>query len=230
MSVSTLMTVRNGERYVAEALRSILEQTRPADEIVVVDDGSTDGTAAVLDDFGAEVTVLRQPASGVAVALNRALAHATHDVIAYLDADDLWEPDAVERRLSRLQELDRPPCVGGETLQFLSPDLSPTDASRFHVDLQPVRAAFFGAILFRRQCLEQVGSLDESVVLAPAMDWIARARRMGIETTWIDGLVLNRRIHEHNTSAVSATSNYAGMFDVIRRQQRRRVADRRPQP
>jgi glycosyltransferase involved in cell wall biosynthesis len=220
------MTVRNGERYLAEALRSVLDQTWPPDEIVVVDDGSTDGTPDVLREFAGDVTVLTQPPSGVAVALNRALDHATHDVIAYLDADDFWEPDAVERRLSRLQESDRPACVGGETRQFLSPELDPATAARFHVDLEPARAAVFGALLIRRDCLERVGPLDDSVLLAPAVDWIARSRRMGIATTWIDGVVLHRRIHENNSSAVSAASNYAGMFDVIRRQQRRREADR----
>ena len=121
--VSVLMVVRDGARYISSAVTSILEQTVPPTQVVAVDDGSTDGTAEILRSFGRSITVVSQPPSGISAALNRALRHVRHDLVAFLDADDLWEPNAIELRLTRLAESDSPEVVGGATVQFVSPEV-----------------------------------------------------------------------------------------------------------
>ncbi|MEA2685467.1 MAG: hypothetical protein QOE93_662 [Actinomycetota bacterium] len=222
MKVSVLMTVRDGARYLDAAIRSVLDQTVAPAEVVVVDDGSTDGTLDVLRTFGTAVTVVSQPRTGMAAGLNRALRHARHDVVGYLDADDLWEPDAIECRLARMGAPDRPEAVGGATVQFVSPDLSPTDAARFGIDGAPVRGALLGALLFRRPTLDRLRPLNESVQRAPTMDWMARARTLGLVVTWIEPVVLRRRIHTSNMSITTRGDNYQGMLEVVRRQRHRR--------
>jgi glycosyltransferase involved in cell wall biosynthesis len=96
--ISAVLRIYNGEEYLGETLRSILAQTRPADEVVIVDDGSTDGTPDVLAGFGDAIRVVVQRNSGHTMALNRAFAEARFDYIANCDADDLWEPDKLERQ------------------------------------------------------------------------------------------------------------------------------------
>ncbi len=91
------MPVYNGARYIAKALASVLEQTSPAAEILVVDDGSDDDTAAIAESMGA--TVVRQPQRrGVSAARNTGIARASESWIAFLDADDLWRAQKLERQ------------------------------------------------------------------------------------------------------------------------------------
>jgi glycosyltransferase involved in cell wall biosynthesis len=93
MKISAIVPLYNTRAYIVEAIDSILAQTRPADEIIVVDDGSTDGGPDLLAGYGARVCVIRQANAGGATALNRGIAQATGDTIAFLDADDLWAKD-----------------------------------------------------------------------------------------------------------------------------------------
>lgn len=97
-TISAVMRVYNGERYIEAALESVLAQSRPADEVIVVDDGSTDGTAAVLDRFSGQVRVVKQANSGYVAAMNRCFALARCSHVAICDADDIWEPQKLERQ------------------------------------------------------------------------------------------------------------------------------------
>lgn len=94
--VSIVITCFNYERYVALAIRSALEQTRPPLEIIVVNDGSTDGSAAVLAGFGDRITVIDQPNRGQIAATNRGFEASRGEIVLFLDADDLLRPTALE--------------------------------------------------------------------------------------------------------------------------------------
>ena len=94
-NVSVVMTVRDGERYLGEALDSILQQQPSPGEVVVVDDGSRDRTPELLDAYAEHVTAIRQAAQGFASGVNHGIAAASLPVLAFLDADDLWTPDAL---------------------------------------------------------------------------------------------------------------------------------------
>jgi hypothetical protein len=83
----------NRRELVQDAIEGALAQTFPSAEVIVVDDGSTDGTAEALERFGDRIAYVRQPHAGVAAARNAGLRHARGDLIAFLDADDLWLPD-----------------------------------------------------------------------------------------------------------------------------------------
>jgi glycosyltransferase involved in cell wall biosynthesis len=221
--VSVLMTVRNGERYIVEAIESALNQAITPAEIVVVDDGSTDATAELVRGFGSPVALVQQPPTGMAAGLNRALRHSSCPVVGYLDADDLWCPDALPLRLERLDAADQPDAAGGLTQQFLSPDLTPEQAARFRLTDTTLQAGTRGALLFRRERLEAFGPIDEGPVLASTIDWMARARLGGLTVGWVDHVVLRRRIHLQNLSIQAHFAEYQAMLEVVRRQHHRRT-------
>ena len=176
---SVVIPAYNVERYVGDTIRSVLRQTYTDFEVIVVDDGSTDGTAAVLESFGDRITLVRQPNRGVAAARNTGLRHATGDLVALLDADDLWLP----RRLKRMVDfLDQRPRIGFATSDaYLRYEDDPS-AETYYRDLVPcpqlptnqpywiIQHNFvFTMVVIRRGLLERHGCFDEN--LTTAEDW-----------------------------------------------------------
>ncbi|HUR99733.1 MAG TPA: glycosyltransferase family A protein [Pyrinomonadaceae bacterium] len=100
-TVSVVIPTYNYGEFIATAIRSVLEQTRPPMEIIVVDDGSTDDTATVVATFGNSVKYVRQENAGVCAARNRGVAESRGDLIAFLDADDIVEPTGLEKQLAK---------------------------------------------------------------------------------------------------------------------------------
>ncbi len=100
-SISIIIPCYNGAKYLRETLDSVVAQTLPALEVLVVDDGSTDDSAAIAESFGPPVRVIRQPNQGESVARNRGIDEAKGEWVAFLDADDLWRPEklAVQAKL-----------------------------------------------------------------------------------------------------------------------------------
>jgi hypothetical protein len=97
VTISVITPCYNGAAYIAETIRSVLSQTKPAIEMIVIDDGSTDDSAAIAEEFGPPVRVIRQPNQGESVARNRGIAEAKGSHLFFLDADDLVAPEAFER-------------------------------------------------------------------------------------------------------------------------------------
>src|SRR5262252_5932775 len=123
--VSVIIPVFNCERYVAAAIESVLKQTTQPEEVVVVDDGSTDDTPRILAALSPRVTFVRQPNCGAATAINRGLEAASGRIFCFLDADDLWLPDKVARQLDWLTSYPNTEAVFGHVQQFFSEDLGP---------------------------------------------------------------------------------------------------------
>jgi glycosyltransferase involved in cell wall biosynthesis len=103
-AVSTIIPAYRAARTIRRAVDSVLAQTRPPDEILVVDDGSPDDLAAVLRSYGDRVRLVRKPNGGAASARNLGIEQARGELIAFLDADDYWEPCKLERQLEVLRK------------------------------------------------------------------------------------------------------------------------------
>lgn len=222
--VSVVMTVRDGERYLVEAIDSILGQTRPPDEVVVVDDGSTDGTHDILSGYGDAVTVRRQAPLGTFAGVNHGLRVASGEFVGFLDADDVFVPDSIEVRLA---EFDAPPDVDivfGQTQQFVSPELPPEATARFRVDTTPVAVPLFQSMLIRRRVFDVVGMLDESRATASNIDWVARARAAQVRQRAVAVVVARRRVHLWNTGVTQPEASRANLLAVVRAHRQRLAA------
>lgn len=192
MLVSVVIPAYNAERFVAEAVRSALRQTYSPVEVIVVDDGSTDGTPQVLDRAADErLRVLRQPNSGVGRARNRGIEAARGGYIALLDADDLWLPDKLERQVAALEEHPQWVAVGS-FMYHIAVDGRPlgvTGHALGAAELDEVRRARLNpfpisSLLVRREALDEAGLFDERLhVAVPGMvedlDLVARLAAIG---------------------------------------------------
>lgn len=198
MRVSVITPVRDGERYLAAAISSVLAGSVRPDEVVVVDDGSADGSAAVAASFGEPVKVIGRPPRGIAAAVNAGVAASTGELIGFVDADDLWTPDGLERRLGVLAEDVSLDGVFGRVECFHSPELGAEERAALPIPSgpQPFRAK--GTLLLRRSALERVGPFDSTFAVGDFIDWYARADDAGCRFGEIEAVVLRRRYHRVN--------------------------------
>ena len=188
----------------AEALDSILVQCGSRDQIIVVDDGSTDGTSAVLGTYGRRIDVVRQARGGSASARNAGLRAATGDRIAFLDADDLWDVrhDAVlHAMLDRHHALD---LAFGHVVEFTTGAVP----GALHA-VRRLPGAQCGAVVVRRRVLDQVGPFRTDLRVGEFIDWMARARRAGFAEAMSDETVLHRRLHAGNMTRRESLTDYA---------------------
>ena len=102
MSISVVIPTYNGSRFIAETLESVFAQTLQPDEVLVIDDGSTDNTAAIVESFAPRVRVFRSSNQRQAAARNFGARQATSEWIAFLDHDDLWMRNKLERQMEEL--------------------------------------------------------------------------------------------------------------------------------
>jgi glycosyltransferase involved in cell wall biosynthesis len=194
--VSAIIAVRDGQAYLAEAIESVLSQTYRPMELVVVDDGSTDGGPAIAEGYGERVRLLRQAAAGVGPARNAGIAVARGEMIAFCDHDDVWEPRKVARQVDALAADPGLGAVLTMVREFLSPELDPATAP-LHPAPGPLVGAMPSAFLARRSTVDAVGVFDDTI-LGHWTDWYARLKEGGHRIAVVDEVLVHRRVHDAN--------------------------------
>jgi len=166
MRVSVVIPTYNCGPFAVEAVRSVLAQTVPAHEIIVVDDGSTDDTASRVAEFGSRVRYIRKENGGVSSARNRGIAEATGDLIAFLDADDVWHPRKLEIQVTVLENHPEIGLVGTSTYNW------PTAIHPSPPDLNvPLEEITFDKLLTRnRLCTSTVVARASAIRAAGEFD------------------------------------------------------------
>jgi glycosyltransferase involved in cell wall biosynthesis len=206
--ISCIVPVFNGELYLAEALESILSQTYRPLQIIVVDDGSLDSTAAVVARYGALVCYLWQPNSGPAAARNLGLSAALGEYVAFLDADDLWHSEKLTRQMSRFKsrpELDL--CIT-HVQNFWVPELA-REGARFQNQRfsQPLPGYATQALLARRALFERIGRFNIDLRASDDTDWFLRGIEQGTVIELLPDVLVYRRLHQTNLSRSSPAFN-----------------------
>lgn len=190
----------DGERFVAEAIDSALAQTRPCLEVIVVDNGSSDGGAEVARRFGPPVSLHSEPRRGIGFARNAGLRAAGGDCIAFLDCDDTWDAHKNELQLTALEADEALDLVFGHARQFLDPSLDPEVAERVRVPDSPQPGLNLGSMMAPRRVFDQVGPWDQAWEAADGLAWLVRARSLKLREKMLDEVVAYRRVHGANQS------------------------------
>jgi glycosyltransferase involved in cell wall biosynthesis len=221
--VSVIVPVHNGERYVREALDSVLCQTYQRVELVIVDDGSTDATGDVLSGFAADgrARVVRQEHTGVAAALNRGIELARGPLLAFLDSDDLWTADKLERQIDALDAEDSSALVFGWVREFHSPDLEDSERARIACPPGPAPGVSRGTMLCWSGTFERVGRFDSRWRIGEFIDWYMRALEVGFRRVMVEQVVMRRRLHTAHSSLREADrTDYVRILAAARRRRR----------
>ena len=193
--VSVIIPVYNGESYLSEAVESVYAQTVRPLEVIVIDDGSTDGSAAVARSFE-DVRFYRQPNRGAAAARNRGAVLAHGRFLAFLDADDVWTPQKLRIQMAALLEKPELDMVFGRVEQFSSPELG--DARRFARVDRSMKGLHVGALLIRRASFHRVGLFHADLTAGEFIDWYAKAMDLGLKQIVLPEVVMKRRLHANN--------------------------------
>jgi glycosyltransferase involved in cell wall biosynthesis len=199
VNITCILPVYNGENYLAQALQTVLDQRHSDLEILVVNDGSTDGTSEVLAGFEGHIRVLEQEHSGVAGARNLALREAKGAYLAFQDADDLWMPGKLrlqEERFRARPELEMSlGLIQNFWMEELAEEAAAYENQRFS---QPIPGYSLVCMLARRSLFERVGGFDPSLRVGSDNDWFLRARDAEAVEEVIPELLVRRRLHAHN--------------------------------
>jgi glycosyltransferase involved in cell wall biosynthesis len=225
--ISVIIPAWNAGRFLEEAVASILHQGHPDLEIVLVDDGSTDHTSSVVSRLGPAVRSFKNESPlGPAAARNRALREARGEIIAFLDADDLWAPGKLTAQLPFLDKSE-------EAIVF-----SYCQRFRMEKDLRiflsgPVFMIQLGSIMLRRKAVDKIGFFTESMRFGEDSDWFFRIRQMDTVSFCLPQATLYYRQHEDNmtNTVTGADSTYLpALKQAIARRRENPALSLRPEP
>lgn len=231
-SISAVVATYQAEDFIAEALDSILSQTRPPDEVVVVDDGSTDGTASILTGYGDRIRVVHQENRGYPMAMNRAIQEARGDFVAPCGADDVWEPRKLEWQVEALVAHPEVGVFFGHAVFFgyvVGDHVRPTgtgllDGQALLEDLLRVNPINMPSAVIRRDLLGRLGWFTNGFV-ADDFEFFFRCLRADVLFYYEPRTLVRYRRHEQNI-----TKNIAEMHEawhLVRSWNADRIADPR---
>lgn len=212
-SVSVVIPTYNYGRFIKEAISSVLDQTRSPSEIIVVDDGSTDETAAVVAAFGKAVRYIRQDNAGVCAARNLGVSESTSELIAFLDADDTLEPSNLEKQVARFEsdeEIGLVHCAmrefddeTGETISLYMEGGEDHVADNLLLWEGPLIVAP-GAVIVSRKAFDRVGGFDTRMKVSEDWDFCYRVARL-FKIGFVAEPLINYR--SHNAAAHHSVEN-----------------------
>jgi glycosyltransferase involved in cell wall biosynthesis len=226
--ISVMIGVYNGAPYIAEAIDSVFAQTYRPLELIVVDDGSDDGSADVASSYDA-VKVIRQQRKGNGGARNRAVRDAQGDFFAFLDADDRFVSTKLDLQMNAFDADPSLDIAFGHVLEFVSPELDEeTRASVRQPAPEPMPWMAPNLMLIRRASFERVGLFSEELRVGVTVDWYARAQEAGLKTVMPSEVVLERRLHTQNNGLRERDSRSQYVHVLKAALDRRRAAAANP--
>lgn len=205
-AISVVIPAYNDALHLGEAIASVRDQTLPAQTIIVVDDGSDDDTAAVALRFGDSIHYLRQDHAGAAKARNTGVDAVSTEYLAFLDSDDVWEPQKLEWQMAHAGPST---MIFGHVRQFASPELSAEEVSQLRFDDSLMRGVAPSGLFMRTADFRRVGPFDVTSRTGEFIEWYARAQRAGLSSVVLPDLIFRRRLHRSNSGRRKTGQDYA---------------------
>jgi len=214
------------QAFLAEAIETVLAQTLPPSEIIVLVDGSPDGSANVARryvDQGVRV-IEHEHNQGIGAARNSIIDAMSGDYLAFLDADDLWTPDHLDRLWTALETAPECQIAFGRVEQFLCPQIPEERRRALKCPPDDTVAYVPGGMLAAKSAYEATGPFDAALKVGEFIDWFMKAKEAGVRHKVCDDLVLKRRIHGENTTLVQRDAGQGYALALKQALDRRRAA------
>jgi len=205
--VSVILPVYNGERYVVEAIESVLSQDFSPIELIVINDGSRDGTAGELAQFGTSLRCIHQDNQGTAAARNRGVERAAGDFLAFIDQDDVWTGNKISLQIQEFLRDERLDMVLSHVELIFAPDTTPVrkrpgkSSPNFMPGYTP------SAMLIKVDAFHKVGFFDERWVLGEWFDWYLRSEEDGLNKWMLPEILVQKRVHPLNKGLIYIDKN-----------------------
>lgn len=201
--VDVVIPAFNAQAFLDEAMDSVLMQGAWIGKIVVVDDGSSDATAAIAAARGAPIEVVQLPQNrGISAARNAGLVRCTADFVAFLDADDRWLPGKLTIQMAAITSVPDCAFVLCRVRPFADERL-PAEERTALLSQQPafVDGWMASALVARRSLFAQAGDFAEDLRVGEAIDWFSRVRSLA--HVIVPEVLVERRMHRHNTTRLA---------------------------
>ena len=206
--ISVIVPVYNGAGFLVQSVNSVLNQTRQVAEIIIVDDGSTDDTKKVVEQFGEKVIYHYQENAGPAAARNTGIKISTGTHLAFLDADDLWVKDKLLWQAAQFENTPGLEISLGFTQRFLSHGVTPPPGFDPEKDTGPQLVLHLGAGLFSKSVFGKIGLFDEKMLFSEDIDWFLRSIESKRNISVLEKTVLKYRIHHSNLTHDTARNQH----------------------
>jgi len=217
--VSAVIPAYNARDYIAEAIESALAQTYAPIEVIVVDDGSTDGTEEAVRPFGDQVRYIKKENGGPASARNLGIQSSRGEYVAFLDADDIWLPEKTERQVEVMK--DNPElglvCAGSYVVDkdnnVITEWHMPEDREETFKSVYDRNFILCLTVMIRRECFDKVGLLDTNLEISQDVDmWLRILKHYPFR--YVNELFARYRVHADNISK-NIDKRYAENIVVI---------------
>ena len=222
-TVSVIIPVYNGEQLLAEAIESVLQQTMPPHQVIVVDDGSTDQCATVARRYLPHIQLEQQANAGCGNARNLGVALATGEYLAFLDHDDYWAANKLALQLEALEQSPALEAVFGQLKQICTEEATQPNGMGFDVDI--TGSYHLNTMLIRHEAFERIGSYEPNFQRTKAEERLCRARAMKLSAQQLPDIVAWRRIHGDNMSIRERPQIQAEYLRIIRKVRKEQQGD-----
>jgi len=215
------MPAYNAEKYVCEAMDSVFQQAYQPLEFIIINDGSTDDTEATIEQYinqhplSDHIQFHKQINNGVAATLNRGVSLARGQYIAFIDADDIWEPNKLSKQMAVIKKQPDLDMVFGHAQQFYSPELTKAERGKMRCPTSKEPATLQTAMLIKASSLQKLDGFNERWRKGHFLDWFSRAREKGLKYVTLPDVVYRRRLHTSNMG-IYMRDNYVDYVRILK--------------
>lgn len=211
--VSVIIPTHNAQKFIYKTLQSVFGQSVQPDEVIIVDDGSTDNFRDEIKEYSGNIEIVEQANRGVPSARNTGLLKSTGDYIAFIDADDIWCTNKTEHQLDILQRNLEIDLVIGLYSKF---------NEEVPVDTNPEFRLSLGSSLIRKEAFNKIGHFDEEMFIGEDTDWFYRAREAQLKIFVHEAVVQYYRVHGQGITSDNAKKNYYTFVTLKKALERRK--------
>lgn len=212
--ISIIMPVKNGSKYISQAIEGILNQNMNV-EIIVVDDGSDDNTTEIAEKYNCKI-IRHETSKGAVAAKNSGLKAANGKYILFHDCDDIMRDNSLNKLYDELSSDNNSAAIEAKVMDWYSPDLSEDEKKITKRKEEPYWGLFTGAILMKKEVFETIGLFNENLKAGEIIEWQSKMNSAGLKIKKIDFVSTDRRLHSSNFGKTNRATEFKNYAIVLR--------------